>query len=78
MDILTRSSASGYIEGLSITGLASNPTIFDHAIKNSAAYDPAITQKTRQGVSDEALFFEPIRKYQQILSSNCFAPLLQA
>jgi transaldolase len=43
---------------LSITGLTSNPTIFDHAIKNGVTYDSAITKKLRQGVSGEALFFE--------------------
>ena len=47
-----------YIDELSITGLTSNPTIFDHAIKNSAAYDSAIAEKMRQGKSGEVLFFE--------------------
>src|SRR6266705_808849 len=47
-----------YIDELSVTGLTSNPTIFDHAIKNSAAYDAAITEKSAQGKSGEALFFE--------------------
>jgi transaldolase len=47
-----------YIEDLSVTGLTSNPTIFDHAIKKSAEYDDAIRQKVRQGKSGEGLFFE--------------------
>ena len=47
-----------YIEELSVTGLTSNPTIFDHAIKNSTAYDTAIRDKLHQGKSGEALFFE--------------------
>src|SRR5207302_6753648 len=47
-----------YIDELSVTGLTSNPTIFDHAIKNSAAYDAAIRTKVRNGISAEALFFE--------------------
>src|SRR5271156_4636464 len=47
-----------YIDDLSITGLTSNPTIFDHAIRNSAAYDSAITEKLRRGKSGETLFFE--------------------
>src|SRR5205085_4892651 len=46
------------IDELSVTGLTSNPTIFDHAIKNSAAYDAAIRAKVRNGISAEALFFE--------------------
>src|SRR5271156_542394 len=47
-----------YIDDLSITGLTSNPTIFDHAIRNNAAYDSAITEKLRRGKSGETLFFE--------------------
>ena len=47
-----------YIEELSITGLTSNPSIFDHAIKESNFYDDAIRQKVQQGKSGEALFFE--------------------
>ena len=40
------------------TGLTSNPTIFDHAFKNSDDYDDAIRQKLKEGKSGEALFFE--------------------
>jgi transaldolase len=47
-----------YIQELSITGLTSNPTIFDHAIKNSTDYDDAIRQKVKEGKSGEAMFFE--------------------
>src|SRR5215468_4418914 len=47
-----------YIEDLSVTGLTSNPTIFDHAIKNSKDYDDAIKRKLEQGKSGEELFFE--------------------
>src|SRR5207247_7783401 len=39
------------------TGRTSNPTIFDHAIKNSSAYDAAIREKLSKGNSGEALFF---------------------
>jgi transaldolase len=41
-----------------VTGLTSNPTIFDHAIKNSSSYDTAIRKKLDEGKSGEALFFE--------------------
>jgi len=63
LDNITRALlASGgldrYIRELSITGLTSNPTIFDHAIKNSHDYDNAIRQKLKEGKSGEALFFE--------------------
>jgi len=42
-----------YIDELSVTGLTSNPTIFDHAIKNSSDYDDAIKSKLAQGKSGE-------------------------
>src|SRR5438477_11601898 len=57
-DLLDRGTLKRYIDELSVTGLTSNPTIFDHAIKNSAAYDAAIRTKLRNGTSAEALFFE--------------------
>ncbi len=57
-DLLDKGTLKGYIDELSITGLTSNPTIFDHAIKNSSAYDGAIREKLSQGKSGEALFFE--------------------
>jgi transaldolase len=47
-----------YIDELSVTGLTSNPTIFDHAIKNSRDYDDAIKRKLAEGKSGEKLFFE--------------------
>jgi transaldolase len=47
-----------YIDELAVTGLTSNPTIFDHAIKNSKDYDDAIKRKLAQGKSGEKLFFE--------------------
>jgi transaldolase len=57
-DLMDSGALKRYIDELSVTGLTSNPTIFDHAIKNSAAYDAAIIDKLRQGKSGEALFFE--------------------
>jgi transaldolase len=57
-DLLKSGTLARYIEELSVTGLTSNPTIFDHAIKNSTAYDDAIREKRRKGKSGEALFFE--------------------
>jgi transaldolase len=47
-----------YIGEWSVTGLTSNPTIFDHAIRNSNDYDDAIKRKLAQGQSGEKLFFE--------------------
>ena len=57
-DLLTTGTLRRYIDDLSVTGLTSNPTIFDHAIKNSAAYDAAIRGKLKEGKSGEKLFFE--------------------
>jgi transaldolase len=57
-DLLDSGTLKQYIDEFSITGLTSNPTIFDHAIKNSATYDSEIVKKLRNGKSGEALFFE--------------------
>ena len=57
-DLLDNGTLQHYIEALSVTGLTSNPTIFDQAIKNSTAYDQAIRQKLKEGKSGEELFFE--------------------
>src|SRR5262245_44190825 len=57
-DLLAEGTLKHYIDELSVTGLTSNPTIFDHAIKNSTAYDAAIRQKLKEGKSGEGLFFE--------------------
>ena len=56
--LLASGTLARYIQELSVTGLTSNPTIFDHAIKNSNDYDAAIRQKIKEGKSGEALFFE--------------------
>lgn len=47
-----------YIDEFAVTGLTSNPTIFDHAIRNADTYDAAIRQKSKEGKSGEALFVE--------------------
>src|SRR6185436_15854970 len=57
-DLLESGTLARYIAELSVTGLTSNPTIFDHAIKGSADYDAAIRSKLKAGKSGEALFFE--------------------
>jgi transaldolase len=63
LDNITRSlldsgTLKHYIEELSVTGLTSNPTIFDHAIKNSSAYDDTIRETLSTSKSSEALFFD--------------------
>ena len=57
-DLLNDGTLRRYIDELSVTGLTSNPTIFDHAIKNSTAYDTAIREKLAKGLQGEDLFFE--------------------
>ncbi|HMA42794.1 MAG TPA: transaldolase [Gemmatimonadales bacterium] len=56
--LLTDGTLQRYIDDLSVTGLTSNPTIFDHAIRNGGWYDAAIRQGTAAGRSGEALFFD--------------------
>ncbi len=63
LDNITRSLLESdtlrrYIDDLSVTGLTSNPTIFDHAIKNSSDYDASLNELLKAGKSGEALFFE--------------------
>ena len=57
-DLLNQGTLQKYINELSVTGLTSNPTIFDHAIKNSTAYDDAIRSKLSKGRAGEELFFD--------------------
>jgi transaldolase len=56
--LLTDGTLRRYIREFSVTGLTSNPTIFDKAIKEGGSYDAAIRQKAADGKSGEALFFE--------------------
>jgi transaldolase len=57
-EILDNGTLRGYIEDFSITGLTSNPTIFDEAIGGTNAYDEGIRAKTKAGKSGEGLFME--------------------
>ena len=58
-DLLDSGTLKGYSDELSVTGLTSNPTIFDHAIGSSTTYDEAIRRKlARAGLAGEDLFFD--------------------
>jgi transaldolase len=57
-DLLNSGTLERYIDELSVTGLTSNPTIFDHALKKSTAYDVAIGDRQADGKSAEDLFFD--------------------
>jgi transaldolase len=57
-DLLSSGTLKRYIDELAVTGLTSNPTIFDHAIKNGTTYDASIRQKVQAGRAGEELFFD--------------------
>jgi len=57
-ELLDNGTLENYITQLSVTGLTSNPSIFDHAIAHSDKYDGEIRRLTARGYSGEALFFE--------------------
>ncbi len=57
-DLLDSGTLGRYIGDYAVTGLTSNPTIFDNAIGGGVFYDEAIRAKAKAGLSGEALFFE--------------------
>ena len=67
----------GYVDALSVTGLTSNPTIFEHAIGAGDLYDAQIAELARQGRSGEELFFElALRDLRQ--AADLFRPVFDA
>ena len=56
-DMLNNGTLQRYINDLSVTGLTSNPTIFDQAIRKSTEYDADIAAKAPSARSKEDLFF---------------------
>ena len=56
--MLDDGTLAGYIDELSVTGLTSNPTIFDKAIGSGSAYDDQVAELSAKGIEGEALFFE--------------------
>src|SRR6267143_733282 len=73
-DLLNKGTLKGYIEELSVTGLTSNPTIFDQAIKNSTAYDASIREKLLKAKSGEDLFFD-LAMEDIIRAADLFRPI---
>ena len=57
-DLLNSGTLQRYMDELSVTGLTSNPTIFEHALKNSGDYDAVIREELAKGRSGESLFFD--------------------
>ena len=75
--LLTSGTLSDYISDFSVTGLTSNPTIFDHAIKEGDFYDDAIRKKALAGKSGEELFFE-LALEDLIQAADLFQPIHDA
>jgi transaldolase len=75
--LLTSGTLAGYISELSVTGLTSNPTIFDKAIKDSDSYDDAIHGKALAGKTGEELFFE-LALEDLIRAADLFRPVHDA
>jgi transaldolase len=73
-ELLTSGTLKRYIEELSVTGLTSNPTIFDHAITKSSAYDEEIRRLVKAGYSGESLFFE-LALEDLTQAADIFAPI---
>jgi transaldolase len=73
-DLLNNGTLRRYIDDLSVTGLTSNPTIFDHAIKTSGAYDTAIRDASTKGKSGEDLFFD-LALEDITRAANLFRPI---
>jgi len=75
--LLTSGTLRRYIRELAVTGLTSNPTIFDHAIAKGGFYDDGIRKKAREGKSGEALFFE-LALEDLVQAADLFRPIHDA
>ena len=73
-DLLTSGTLQRYIDELSVTGLTSNPSIFDHAITHSKSYDEEIRRQASAGKTGEALFFE-LAIQDLTKAADMFAPV---
>ncbi len=76
-ELLTGGTLRRYRDEFSVTGLTSNPTIFDLAIRNGTAYDESIRNKTAQGKSGEELFFE-LALEDLTQAADLFRPIYEA
>src|SRR5437773_262379 len=76
-ELLDSGTLKRYIDDLSVTGLTSNPTIFDQAITHSRSYDSEISRLVRAGLSGEALFFE-LALEDLTRAADLFAPIHEA
>jgi len=76
-DLLDDGTLARYIRDLSVTGLTSNPTIFEHAMSNGTAYDEAIKELVATGFKSEALFFE-LAMQDLTRAADLFRPIFDA
>src|SRR5258708_39546095 len=75
-EMLDSGTLKRYIADLTVTGLTSNPTIFDHAITHSKSYDPETRRLVGTGLSGEGLFFE-LAVQGLTRAGGLFAPIHQ-
>lgn len=72
--LLNSGTLRRYVDELSVTGLTSNPTIFDEAMKKSGDYDASIAQHLKKGLAGEDLFFE-VAIEDIAAAADIFAPV---
>ncbi len=76
-DMLEKGLLARYIADWSVTGLTSNPTIFEHAIGHGSLYDESIARLARRGESTEATFFA-LALEDLKLAADLFRPVFDA
>ena len=76
-DLLDSGTLARYIADLSVTGLTSNPTIFEHAIGSGASYDAAVKTLAARGLSEEGIFFE-LAQQDLTRAADLFRPVFDA
>ena len=75
--MLDSGTLARYIADLSVTGLTSNPTIFEHAIGSGASYDDAVQTLAARGLSEEGIFFE-LALQDLTRAADLFRPVFDA
>jgi transaldolase / glucose-6-phosphate isomerase len=75
--LLESGTLARYISSLWVTGLTSNPTIFEHAIAGSSDYDQAILERLDKGLTGEALFFA-LALEDIVAAADLFRPVHEA
>ena len=76
-DLLNSGTLARYIADLSVTGLTSNPTIFEHAIGSGASYDDGVQTLAARGLSEEGIFFE-LALQDLTRAADLFRPVFDA